>query len=112
MLSAHGMALDYVGTARIMNALAGKGEQLIDFDRFLLSIMRAGARGSSYQEEMLTVLRCVFNSYDKDGSGVLEKVEYLRALEDCGRGPTSFEESTYISKLLAACHQNGEHGPL
>jgi len=112
LLRDHGESLDYVTTARIMSLLAGAGTQQLEFGKFLSSLMKHSSRCASPPEEMLTVLRCVFNSYDKNKSGSLEKSEYLNALEDRHRIPRTLEDCKGINKLIAACHENRQVAPL
>merc|ERR1712151_824115 len=95
-----------------MDCLAGPGQQHIDFERFSRMVRKVATRSLVYSEDMAMVLRCVFNSYDKNKSGMLEKDECFDAVVDFGGVGRASWDAKRVNKLIAACHQDGQNKPL
>lgn len=78
LLRDNGVAADYPVACRIMAGFSIEG---IDFDSFL-GLLASSLREPELCEEMMTIPRCIFNSYDLSRSGILEAPQYLELLAD------------------------------
>mmetsp|Transcript_1567 Transcript_1567/g.3231 ORF Transcript_1567/g.3231 Transcript_1567/m.3231 type:complete len:430 (-) Transcript_1567:93-1382(-) len=108
LLRDYGIMLDYDGACRILSTVTDRGERQIDFDGFSRIVAEAGTPHHGYTHEVFILLKGVFNSYDKNKSGLLERQEWLRLLQDASHGVDAAEETT---QLISSCRQGGV-GPL
>lgn len=112
LLRDHGIKLDYAGTCRALSGVTNQGEQRIDFEGFARVVAEAGTPNRGYTEEVIILLHCVFNSYDRNSSGLLERQEFLKLLKDAGHRTETADELAQSLKLISNCRPDGVVGPL
>lgn len=80
LLRDNGVEMDYCTAVRMMDYSKG-----LDFGTFLELLVSSLHETKTQPEIAMAVPRSIFNSYDVNRSGMLEKTEYLNLLADHGR---------------------------
>jgi len=112
LLRDHGIMVDYGAACRTLSGVLHPGERRIDFDGLLNLVAEAGTARRGYTEEVIIVLHCIFNSYDRNKSGLLDRQDCLRLLADYGHTAETADETRALLKLISDCRQAGGVGPL
>lgn len=110
MLRHNGMCLDYVGSNRVLEMIAGAGVQSISCKDFPSCVLRLVEKRRGTAGEAAEVLQCVFRSYVEQSTGTI--VSHSRLLADLGRKPKTKEEWEDQSALVASCRAEAVSGPL
>jgi len=69
-------------------------------------------RGKKPEEAALAVARAVFNSYDVERTGVIDREGYMKLLRDKSQVPQNIEEWQDLCRQVSFCRQDGLPGPL
>lgn len=113
--------LDYLGRCRALQLACGHAAQAADHAAFLRLVAATSTgtqppssrrRSPPREEAAVALVQAVFNSYDTDRSGLLERDECLELLADCGKAPRTAEQTKRVCELLSQCRRDGLPGAL
>lgn len=106
LLRDNGVAMDYSRACRMIDYSKG-----LDFETFLGLLASSLQETKMPREDAMAVPRSVFNSYDVNKSGMLERTEYLNLLVDHGHALDTLHDPEALEVQLGDCRQGSAFAP-